>query len=88
MQMMIMAVKTLQPPSEKGRCRYVVPVIVCKQPVSVGEIRISAVGNECFPQNPYKNILYYICLNPHGPVLFEISACLMSSAAILSGKST
>ena len=28
------------------------------------EIRISAVGNECFPKNPYKNTLYYICLNP------------------------
>ena len=23
----------LQPPSEKSRCRYVVPVIVCKQPM-------------------------------------------------------
>ena len=78
MQMMIMAVKTLQPLSEKGRCRYVVPVIVCKQPVSnakkqhfpasVGEIRVSAVGNECFPKNPYKNTLNYICLNPHGSV--------------------
>ena len=30
---MIMAVKILQPPSENGRCRNVVPVIVCKQPV-------------------------------------------------------
>ena len=37
MQMIIMAVKTLHPPSEKGRCRYVVPVIVCKQPVSNGK---------------------------------------------------
>ena len=27
MQMMITAMKTLQPRSEKGRCRYVVPVI-------------------------------------------------------------
>ena len=78
MQMMNITMKTLQPPSENGRCRYVVPVIVCKQPVSnrkyqhfpasVGEIRISAVENECFPKNPYKNTLYYICLNPHGSV--------------------
>ena len=37
MQMIIMAVKTLHPPPEKGRCRYVVPVIVCKQPVSNGK---------------------------------------------------
>ena len=29
MQMMIMALKILQPPSEKSRC-YVVPVMVCK----------------------------------------------------------
>ena len=38
---MIMAVKTLQPTSEKGRCRYIVSVIVCKQPVSNGKKNIS-----------------------------------------------
>ena len=37
MQMMITAVNILQPPSEKGRCRYVVPVIVCKQQVLNGK---------------------------------------------------
>ena len=30
--MMIMAVKTLQPPSEKGRCHYVVPVTLTTFP--------------------------------------------------------
>ena len=37
MQMTIVAVKILQPPSEKGRCRYVVPVTVYKQPVLNGK---------------------------------------------------